>query len=118
MFVIKRVTTYQVFLFMKEKEKIVKAVFEAVEKVAEPKENWKTANDEESVICRTIVINVLYHIGWTRSRIIETTGWKKSCVVNHINSFEIRKKCSRILIVWHTQIIRELNDNPLFSGLL
>jgi hypothetical protein len=106
------------FLFKMKKEIIYNAIKNAVEKEVEPNENWEQRNDEDSVMCRAIVINILHQIGYSRSVITELTKWKKSCVVNHINTWNDRKKCSRILVVWHTQIVRELCKNPLFEGLL
>lgn len=101
-----------------DKKKIFEAVVKTVEEVAEPREDWKVRNDEESVMCRAMVVNVLFSIGWTRRRISEVSGWKKSCVVGHINGFDARKKCSRILSVWYASVVRELRENPLFEGLL
>ena len=100
------------------KENLSKSVFEAVEKVVEPREDWRVRNDEESVMARCLVVNVLFKCGCSRGRIVELTGWKKSCVVSHINGFEARKKCSRILSVWHAEVVRELCENDLFEGLL
>lgn len=100
------------------KIEIFNEVVRTVEEVAEPREDWKVRNDEESVMCRAMVVNVLYSVGWSRNRICEVTGWKKSCVVSHINGFEARKKCSRILVVWYSEVVRELRENDLFEGLL
>lgn len=100
------------------KENLSKSVFEVVEKVVEPREDWRSRNDEESVMARCLVVNVLFRCGCSRGRIVEITGWKKSCVVSHINGFDARKKCSRILVVWYSEVVRELRVNPLFDGLL
>lgn len=100
------------------KENLSKSVFEVVEKVVEPREDWRCRNDEESVIARCLVVNILFKCGCSRGRIVELTGWKKSCVVSHINSFESRKMCSRILSVWYSEVVRELRENDLFEGLL
>jgi hypothetical protein len=100
------------------KENLSKSVFEAVEKVVEPREDWRCRNDEESVMARCLVVNVLFKCGCSRGRIVELTGWKKSCVVGHINSWDARKKCSRILVVWYASVVRELRANALFEGLL
>lgn len=100
------------------KEDLSKSVFVAVEKVVEPREDWRCRNDEESVMARCLVVNVLFRCGCSRGRIVELTGWKKSCVVGHINSWEARKKCSRMLVVWYASVVRELRENDLFEGLL
>lgn len=101
-----------------DKKKIAESVFEAVEKVVEPREDWRCRNDEESVMARCLVVNVLFRCGCSRGRIVELTGWKKSCVVSHINGFEARKKCCRILVVWYSSVVRELRANDLFESLL
>lgn len=101
-----------------DKKKIAESVFEVVEKVVEPREDWRVRNDEESVMARCLVVNVLFRCGCSRGRIVEITGWKKSCIVSHINGFEARKKCCRILVVWYSEVVRELRVNPLFDGLL
>lgn len=103
---------------MVSKEILSKSVFVAVEKVVEPREDWRCRNDEESVMARCLVVNVLFRCGCSRGRIVELTGWKKSCVVGHINSWEARKKCSRMLVAWYVEIVRELRENDLFEGLL
>lgn len=103
---------------MVSKEILSKSVFEVVEKVVEPREDWRCRNDEESVMARCLVVNVLFRCGCSRGRIVELTGWKKSCVVSHINSFETRKRCSRILALWEAEVVRELRENDLFEGLL
>jgi hypothetical protein len=103
---------------MVSKENLSRSVFEAVEKVVEPRKDWRVRNDEESVMARCLVVNVLFRCGCSRGRIVELTGWKKSCVVSHINGFEARKKCSRILSVWYASVVRELRANALFEGLL
>lgn len=100
------------------KVEIFSEVVRVIEEVAEPREDWKVRNDEESVMCRAMVVNVLFSIGWTRGRISEVSGWKKSCVVGHINSWDARKKCSRMLVVWYASVVRELRENDLFEGLL
>lgn len=103
---------------MVSKEDLSRSVFEAVEKVVEPREDWRCRNDEESVMARCLVVNVLFRCGCSRGRIVELTGWKKSCVVGHINSWEARKKCSRMLVAWYASVVRELRENDLFEGLL
>lgn len=103
---------------MVTKENLAKCVFDAVERVVEPREDWRVRNDEESVMARCLVVNILFRCGCSRGRIVELTGWKKSCVVSHINGFEARKKCSRILVVWYSSVVRELRANALFEGLL
>lgn len=103
---------------MVSKEILSKSVFVAVEKVVEPREDWRCRNDEESVMARCLVVNVLFRCGCSRGRIVELTGWKKSCVVGHINSWEARKKCSRMLVAWYASVVRELRENDLFEGLL
>lgn len=103
---------------MVSKEILSKSVFVAVEKVVEPREDWRCRNDEESVMARCLVVNVLFRCGCSRGRIVELTGWKKSCVVGHINSWEARKKCSRMLVAWCASVVRELRENDLFEGLL
>jgi hypothetical protein len=103
---------------MVSKENLSRSVFEAVEKVVEPREDWRSRNDEESVMARCLVVNILFRCGCSRGRIVELTGWKKSCVVSHINSWDARKKCSRMLVVWYASVVRELRENDLFEGLL
>lgn len=103
---------------MVSKENLSRSVFEAVEKVVEPRTDWRVRNDEESVMARCLVVNILFRCGCSRGRIVELTGWKKSCVVSHINGFDARKKCSRILSVWYVEVVRELRENALFEGLL
>lgn len=103
---------------MVSKEILSRSVFEVVETVVEPREDWRCRNDEESVMARCLVVNVLFRCGCSRGRIVELTGWKKSCVVGHINSWEARKKCSRMLVAWYASVVRELRENDLFEGLL
>lgn len=100
------------------KENLSKSVFEVVEKVVEPREDWRCRNDEESVMARCLVVNILFRCGCSRGRIVELTGWKKSCVVGHINGFEAKKRCNRILVLWYSEVVRELRANALFEGLL
>lgn len=90
------------------KEEIYKVVLDTVVSVTEPKEDWMTSRDEESVMTRGLIINALFKMGFSRAQIGKMTGLKRTAVITHLNKWDERLRCSRLLVAWEMIIRRRL----------
>lgn len=90
------------------KEEIYKVVVDVVTGVTQPREDWMKSRDEESVMTRGLVINALFKMGFSRSQIGEMTGLKRSAIIAHVNKWDERTRCSRLLVAWEMMIRRRL----------
>lgn len=97
------------------KDQVYKTVMDTVTKVTEPREDWMTSRDEESVMTRALIVHALFKIGFSRSQISSMTGLKKNAVVDHLNKWDSRLKYSSLLVAWSMKIDRSLNGIDFFG---
>lgn len=97
------------------KEEICKSVIDVVLSVTEPDTNWHKSHDEESVMTRALIINSLFKLGFSREQIRKITGFQQTAIATHINKWEDRLRCNRLLVSWNATIQHKLSAIDFFT---